>query len=326
MNVGGTRLAAGRRCRLRPERTAVTAEALPFILLQGALFGTTLIASRFSVGQFHPLVYLALRMLLASLGHAGVYMLGGARRRPWPKDPSLWVHAGVLGIFGTAIPTAGIVSSLLYQSSGVTSSIIALGPAFTLVLAHFLLSDEKLNARKGFGVGLALSGGILLAIRGESGLDQIQRAQPAGFILAAGGIFFSSLMTIYARRNLRDMPVIDVASVRMFAATAIMIPAAMLFNGFDLEGAMLSGYLALGFAAFAGTFAGMLVSFYVIKRFGATASAMTVFVIPVVANIGGVLILDERITSGMLIGMVLIALGLAVIQEFTPDRYPAGSV
>ena len=59
----------------------------------------------------------------------------------------------------------------------------------------------------------------------------------------------------------------------------------------------------------------MIVSFYIVKRFGATASAMTAYVIPVVASIGGYLLLDETITLGMVGGMVLIVMGIALINQ-----------
>ncbi len=61
----------------------------------------------------------------------------------------------------------------------------------------------------------------------------------------------------------------------------------------------------------------MMLAFYNIQRFGATASAVTAYVIPVVASIGGVLILDERITGAMLIGLVLIVGGIALINQRT---------
>jgi hypothetical protein len=36
---------------------AVTIHALPYILLQGLLAGSTLVVSRFGVAQFHPVAY-----------------------------------------------------------------------------------------------------------------------------------------------------------------------------------------------------------------------------------------------------------------------------
>jgi drug/metabolite transporter (DMT)-like permease len=75
------------------------------------------------------------------------------------------------------------------------------------------------------------------------------------------------------------------------------------------------GYAALLYAAFVGTFAGMMLAFYNIQRFGATASAVTAYIIPIVAMFGGVLLLDETITRGMILGMGLIVAGVAIINQ-----------
>jgi drug/metabolite transporter (DMT)-like permease len=60
----------------------------------------------------------------------------------------------------------------------------------------------------------------------------------------------------------------------------------VLFVGFDLQAFATQGYFALSYAALVGTFSGFMLSFYIIKRFGATASAMTAYVIPIVAGAG----------------------------------------
>ena len=42
----------------------MTVEALPYVILLGFFFGTSLIASRFSVGQFEPITFIGLRLTL----------------------------------------------------------------------------------------------------------------------------------------------------------------------------------------------------------------------------------------------------------------------
>ncbi|UCG24424.1 MAG: DMT family transporter [Chloroflexota bacterium] len=288
-------------------------QALPYVVLLGILFGSTLIVSRFSVGQFNPLTYIGLRLSLAGLCHVLIYTLSKAR--VWPRGRRLWKNAAVLGVFATAIPMTAIVSSLQFQSSGVTSVLLTTGPALTVLMAHFLLPDETLTRRKSLGVLLALAGAILLAVRGESGLPDIERANPLGYILVVGAMISASGSTIYARKFMRDLDTFDVASVRMWIAALVIMPLSLLLVGFDLSQVTSQGYAALVYAAMVGTFAGMMLAFYNIQRFGATASSVTAYVIPIVAMIGGVLILGETITSGMIVGMGLIIAGVALINQ-----------
>jgi drug/metabolite transporter (DMT)-like permease len=129
--------------------------AIPYVVLLGFLFGSTLIASRFSVGQFHPTTYIGLRMVLATFGHIVFFTSTG---RKLPTGRQLWKHATLLGIFGTALPMTAIVTSLLYQSSGITAVLLTAGPAITVLMAHFSLDDEKLTWLKSSGILLALGG------------------------------------------------------------------------------------------------------------------------------------------------------------------------
>ena len=52
-----------------------------------------------------------------------------------------------------------------------------------------------------------------------------------------------------------------------------------------------------------------------VHRFGATTAAMTQYVVPVVAGIGGVLLLGEHITFVMLVGVSLIIGGITIIRR-----------
>jgi drug/metabolite transporter (DMT)-like permease len=201
-------------------------QALPYIVLLGFLFGSTLVASRFSVGQFQSLTYIGLRLSLAGLCHVLIYLF--SKGRQWPKGRQLWKHSAVLGIFATAIPMTAIVSSLQFQSSGVTSVLITTGPALTVLLANFLLPDESLTWRKGLGVLLALAGAVLLAVRGESGLPDVERANPLGYVLVLGAMVSASGSTIYARKYMRDLDTFDVASVRMWVAALAIMPCCWL--------------------------------------------------------------------------------------------------
>ena len=294
-------------------------KALPYVILLGLFFGSSLVVSRFSVGQFDPTTYIGVRMIIASLMSLLVYSIATGRRVP--RDKELWKRAGLLGIFGTAVPMTCVVTSLQYQSSGVASLLLSTGPAMTIVMAHFILPDELLNRRKVIGVSLALGGALMLALSGEDGLPNVSRADPTGYLLVTVGMIFSSIMVIYARKYLSGYDAFDVGSVRLFATAIVMMPFSLLTVGFDVSAVDAVGIAGLIYAAVIGTFVGFMLSFYNIKRFGATPTVMTTYVIPIVAGVGGVLLLGEEITGAMVIGMLVIVGGIAFLQEY---RKPTG--
>jgi len=292
----------------------MTAQALPYISFLGFLFGSTLVASRFSVGQFQPTTYIGLRLTMAGIGHVAFYTLVG-RRYKFPTDRRLWLHASILGVLGTAVPMTAIVTALQYLSSGLAAIFITTSPAITVLLAHFFLPDEALNRRKAFGVALALSGTIVLASSGESGLSEVGKANPLGYILMLVAMTMGGAASVYIRKYLSDYNAFDVASIRMFVAAIVVMPLSALIIGFDLQSVTTGGYVALLYAALVGTFAGLLLAVYNVKRFGATAAAMTSYIVPIFAGLGGVLLLDEQITAVMLLGVVFIVSGIMVINR-----------
>ncbi len=259
-----------------------------------------------------------MRLTLAGLGYVTVYAL--VRRRHWPTDRRLWRYAAVLGVFGTAVPMTAIVLALQYQSGGLTALLITTSPAITVLLAHRFLDDEALTRRKALGVTLALGGAVVLALRGESGLPDVNQGNPVGYGLVLLAIVPSSIMAIYARKFMKDMDAFDVGSVRTLSAALAVMPLSILLVGVDLHRVDFQGYMALAYAALIGTFSGFLLAFHNIKRFGATAAATTSYVIPVVTGIGGVLVLGETVTLVMLVGMGVIIAGIAFINQTTEER------
>ena len=292
----------------------MTLEAIPYIVVLGTLFGSTLLASRFSVGQFESMTYVGLRLVSAGVIHALIYLVTGPKR-PWPRGNGIWWKAAILAITGTAVPMNLITLSLLYQSSGVTSILITLSPAITVVLAHIFLEDERLTLYKGLGVLLALSGAVLMLVLGETGLPDASEANPVGYLVVFISMLSSSLTTIFVRKNMQDFDPLDVASIRMWVAGLVVMPLSLLLVGFDLSRVNQQGWMVFGWATLIGTVLAQMLSFYIIQRFGATSSAMTSYIMPVVVSIGGALLLGEEITWGMGGAMVLIFIGILLINR-----------
>src|SRR5690606_15609603 len=146
----------------------------------GFILGSTLVVSRFSLGQYHPFVYISLRLLVANFVLWSNYFI--LRRRALPRDWRLWGHGTVLGLF-SALPIIGFVTSLQYQSSGVTSILNATMPVMLMLAAHYFLVDEPLRWHKMAGALVAFAGVIFLLLRGETGLADAAQADWRGYAL-----------------------------------------------------------------------------------------------------------------------------------------------
>jgi len=290
--------------------------ALPHVLLLGLIFGSTLLASRFVVDQFAPTTYVWLRLVLSLPLFVALYTAGGRR---WPggralRASGLLRDGIILGVFGTAVPMVAYVASLQYQSAGMTALLMTTAPALTVLFAQFLLPDERLTARKAVGIAVALGGAALLVLRGESGLAGVS-GSPIGYALVIGGMLVDSFMVVYTRRHCRDHDTVALSSVRLTVAALVVAPLSLALIGLDLSAVTPAGYVALVYAAVAGTFGGLMLFLSVNQRYGATAASLTSYILPVVAAAGGVLFLDEQVTPIMLAGMGLIIAGIMVLNQ-----------
>ncbi len=287
-------------------------QSIPYILLLGLIFGTTLIGSRFSVGQFRPMAYVSLRLLLASVFYIMFYLTG---RRKMSRDHRLWKHAIILGVLGSAIPFSLTMSSLVYLSSGVVAVLVTTSPIMSVLMAHFFLYDEHLNLRKTLGIGIALCGVLLITLSGETGLKNVEKADPIGYVLVFLGLLFSSGMIVYSRKYMQGFSAFDVTTIRLTTATCLVFPLMFLMGDANFSQVNVDGVFVLLYASIIGTFIGALLEFYIIKRFGVTAGSMAAYIIPIVATIGGFFILGETITWVVVAAFFLIIFGLVLINR-----------
>ena len=285
---------------------------LPYVLLLSTLFGTSLISSRFALKELSSLTFIGIRMTISTICFLGIFTFSKTYR--FPTNPKIWRHGFVLGIIGTTIPMVAFISSLSYLSSGVAAIIGTVGPAFTVVLAHFLLKDDKLTRQKAVGVILALSGAILLTLMGETGLADSGEFNPTGYLLIFCSTISSGLGIIYARKHVRELGAIEVTSVRVFVSMLITLPLGFLLYNVNLAALSDTAWMAISYSSVISSFAGFILALYIINNFGVATSIMTNYCVPIVATIGGALILDEKITIGMLVGMAIISSGLYLIN------------
>jgi drug/metabolite transporter (DMT)-like permease len=289
---------------------------IPTILLLSFFFGSNLVVSRFALGQFHPITFVALRMPIA-----GVLALLWARLQhgSFPSTRKLWLHGSVVGIFATAAPMMLFVSALQYQSSGVTALFISLTPVSAMVISHFRLPEDRMTLRKALGALLSFSGVGLLLVTGETGL---QETAWEGFFLVLAGVASNGFGIVHLRKYLSGERSMDIAAVRLATAAVVSVPIATLFVGFDFSAVRWSGVFALAYGALPGTLIGFLLYSFVVARFGAIKGTQVEYLVPVVATITGVIFLDERITLVMILGMVIVFSGIAV-ATLRPSRRPA---
>jgi drug/metabolite transporter (DMT)-like permease len=289
-------------------------QRLWMVLGAGLIFGSSTVMTRMAlVGNIPPLTVTAIQQGLGVLAFAIVLLV---MRRPPPAAKIVWRDLAILGLLYTTLPSILFTTGLQGISSGLFTVITALVPLLTSVMAHFLLADEKLTWIKLGGLGLGLAGVLVIVLTGTSGL-QAGGNPLISVLLVFAGAAIASLSLIWIRRRLAWMDSLTMAGWQIMPGW-LMIAAVTVLTG-NLSFEQLSGqaWLALVYAGVVGSCGGFMLSMLLASKFGAMASTLPSYVMPVVAGLLGVLLLGEVITFTMLIGAALVLAGVVITSRFT---------
>lgn len=290
-------------------RAMTGAEWLMLVVL-AVLWGGSFLFNAIALRDLPVLTVVFLRVFLAALV---LILVLRAANEHLPRGAQVWRALFVLGFLNNALPFSLIVWGQQHIEAGVGSILNATTPLFTVVFAHVLTTDERLDRGRIVGVVLGFLG-VVVMIGGGIG-----QALGSGFgaqFLFLGAAASYALSGIYGRR-FRRMGVTPMATAtgQLIASSLLLFPVAMLADRpwqLPMPGAAaLSALLAL---AILSTSLAYVLYFRILATAGATSIALVTFLIPICAIFLGILFLGEHLELRHILGMVLIGAGLAAID------------
>jgi drug/metabolite transporter (DMT)-like permease len=287
------------------------------IIALGAIWGCSFIFNAVLIREIGPLWVSALRVGIGALG-CWAFLI--ALRKPFPRDLSLWIKLGALGMLSYALPFALYPMSQAYLASGVAAIVNALTPIMTVIVSHFWIGGEKATRSKSLGVLAGFSGAAILA-------SPALLAGGNSQLWAIGACLLATLcyaLALNITRSFRDIEPTAMAAVALTGASVAVVPAAFVFEGvpvMTLPETWLAA-IAIGLVSTAFTFQ---IMYRILPRVGATNFAATTFIAPISAIILGVSLLGETILPTHLLGMAIIFLGLILIDGRLSRRLAAGT-
>jgi drug/metabolite transporter (DMT)-like permease len=288
-------------------RAMGTGEWLLLIALSILWVGTFFLAE-LALRELPPLLIVLGRVGFAALALNLVLLVTG---HALPRQRRTWGAFFGMGALNNLIPFSLIFWSQTEIASGLAAILNATTPLFTVVLAHFLTRDERMNAGRLGGVLLGLIGvAVMIGPDALRGLGRNVLAQ----IAVLGAALSYACAGIFGRR-FRGLPPLVTATGQVTATTLMMLPLALVFERpwqLPLPGPLTWAAL-LGLALICTALAYVLY-FRILATAGATNLLLVTFLIPVSALLLGITILGEQIAPRAFAGMALIGLGLAAID------------
>jgi len=287
-----------------------TARHWAMLLLLVVLWGSSYSLIEVSLAVVAPLEIAALRITAAAL----VLLVGVvASGRRLPTAPGLWGQMFLMALLGSVAPFFLISWGQLEVESALAGILAAITPLCVLVMAHFLLPDERLERRHAIAFLLAF-GGVVVLFGGEA-LGGLTSSGPR--LLAQLAVLLAALCyagaTVYARFLSRTDPL--VTSTMVMASAALLLAPVTLGSLPALARAEALPLLALGFLGVFGTGLASIVYFQLIRSVGARFTSLLNYLVPVWAALLGTQLLGERVPPSAWLALVLILAGMLLTQR-----------
>lgn len=276
------------------------------------IWGVPYLLIRVAVRDFAPGTLVFLRT-----GIAGLVLLPFAFARGG-FGPVLrrWRPLLAFTVIEMAVPWLLLGSAEQHLSSSLTGLLIAAVPLVGVVVAVVLRSDDR-------GGGVLRYVGLLLGLVGVVvllGLD-IGEVQAGALAEVAVVVVGYAVAPVIMARHLSDLPSIPVVCASLLLVAIGYLPYALV--RFPASVSAEAGWSVVALALVCTALA-FIVFFALIADIGPARATVFTYVNPAVALLLGVLLLDERFTTGIAVGFPLILLGsvLAARRGRAPSTEP----
>lgn len=260
---------------------------------------------KIAVQEVGPITLVAFRALFGLLFGVVVIFI---QRVPWPRTRRAWVPLLLLGLTNVAIPFFLISWGERSIDSAVASILDATVPLFTILIAHFLLQDDKMTIPKVLGLVVGFAGIVVLMSK-DIGASSSSLLGQVSVVVAS---MFYAISAVYARKTTEDVPGIVRSAGPLISASVVMWLGTLLFESPVKIPQMGITWVALLFMGVLGSGLAFVMAFYLIHEIGPTRTSMVTYLFPLGGVILGVLFLHEQLSWQLLTGAVLIIASLAV--------------
>ena len=270
---------------------------------------------KIALQEVSPVTLVAFRVIFGLLFGLGVIII---KKTSLPQNFKSWSPLLILGITNVAIPFFLISWGEREVDSSVAAILDSTVPLFTILIAHFLLSDDKMTMPKVTGLLIGFAGVVVLLSKDIN--------QSTGTILGQGAIVLAALFYagsgVYVRRATENVPAVLRSMGPLLSASFIMwITVFITEKPFRMPDLGLT-WISLLFLGVIGSGFAFILAFYLIHEIGPTRTSMVTYIFPLGGVILGVVFLNEVITWQLIAGAILIISSL-IVANLQPVRNPS---
>lgn len=192
-------------------------------------------------------------------------------------------------------------------------------PFFILFLAHIFIPGDRITRKKFFGILLGFGGiAFMFTEKGDVSTDF-----RTGDLIILGGAFLWSCNAVYLKKIISGYNAFQIVLYNTAFAAPLFFLEALLWDSamiYDLNGRVIGAllYQSLVTASF-----GFVTWNNMLQKYGAVALHSFVFIMPIAGVALGGLLLNEPITSKIIVALALISAGILVVHWKAKKEAPA---
>ncbi len=289
--------------------------ALPVLFV--LLWSTGFIGARLGKPYIEPMTFLSVRFALVI---ALLAVAVAVARSPLPRGRGI-LHCAVVGVLVHAAYLGGVFQAITWQMpAGVAALIVSCQPLLTALVAGPLFGErlrltQWLGIALGF-VGVALVVGPGLVASGVAGFDL--RAEAVGVAVVA--LFAITIGTLYQKRFAGEQPIRGGALVQYIAALLVLLPLSF---AAETQQVTWTGELvfAMAWLVLVLSIGAIFLLMAIIRRGTVTNTASLFYLVPPMTTLIAWLLFDEQLGWIGLMGMIVAAAGVALVNR---KPIPAG--
>ncbi|HEY4611745.1 MAG TPA: EamA family transporter [Bacteroidota bacterium] len=272
-----------------------------YFILLSLVWGSSFLWIKVGVQEVGPATLVAFRLLFGALGLMAVWFY---YKPEFPKERSTWAALGLLGITNTTLPFVLISWGEQFIDSGVAAVLNATVPIFVVLIAHYVLHDEKITKARLLGVTAGFAGVVILMNK-SFGIENFTQN-----ILGQGAVVLASLSyagsSVFARWKLTSVSPIVQALVTVAVADTATWLLVLTVEPLHEVPKLPATWVAFAWLGLLGSCVAYLLYFYLIRHIGSTRTTMVTYLMPPIGVVLGLVFLQERLDWNLASGLLLI--------------------
>jgi drug/metabolite transporter (DMT)-like permease len=274
------------------------------LLLTVSIWGTTFVATKVALRDVPPFTLTLLRFLLASLVLVPLAWLEG--RRGWGERP--WGPLLLAGLVGGCLYFGLQNLGLVYTSASRASLILASIPALTALLSALFLR-EPIERGRALGVVASVSGVVVIVLAGKAVAHA--GGSIVGDLLIGGTALAWATYTVLAKdlEGRATPTLVSAATVGLGGLFLLPVAGCELLRH-PLPTPSPEAWLATGYLGLVASTLPFLLWNYALNKIDASEAAVYTNLVPVVAVLSSMLLLDERLAPAQWVGGAMVLLGV----------------